>query len=127
MSPETTYPMTPSSNKGGKEGLSDPNAEPWTSDEEDSEPNVEILISDDGVDKFIDSITVTVTENVDFVSVIVTDENGEKVCFLYCQLSWQSTPSISHLISCEAMNSCCYITPVAVPCFNTSFSVVSLF
>jgi hypothetical protein len=92
MAPETTYPMTPSSNKGDKEGLSNPSAEPWTSDEEeDSEPNVEIAISDDGEDKFIDSVTVTVTENVDFVSVIVTDENGEKVITIkgYSIISYQ--------------------------------------
>ena len=86
MEPETTYPKETSSNSGDKSGLTDPDDEPWTPDEEDKEPTVTITI-DDEEDKFIESVTVTGTENVGSVTVTVIDEDGNEVC-LACKLCY---------------------------------------
>ena len=87
MQPETTYPKETSSNSDDKDGLTDPDAEPWSPDEDDNTPTVTITI-DDEEDKFIESVTVTGTENVDSVTVTIVDEDGSEVCFiisfLYC-------------------------------------------
>ena len=82
MQPETTYPKETSSNSGDKSGLTNPDDEPWTPDEDDKEPTVTITI-DDEEDKFIESVTVTGTENVGSVTVTVVDEDGNEVCFCY--------------------------------------------
>ena len=79
MQPETGYPIKPSSNTDDKDGLSDPSEDPWTSDPEDENPSVEIVI-DGEEDKYIEEITITDTENVESVTVTVVDEDGNEVC-----------------------------------------------
>ena len=81
MQPETSYPKETSSNSDNKSGLSDPEEEPWTPDENDESPTVTINIDDDE-DKFIESVTVTGTENVESVTVTVVDEDGSEVCYM---------------------------------------------
>jgi len=78
MQPETSYPMKPSSNTDGKPGLSNPDKDAWSPDENDKNPSVSITI-DDEEDKFIDSVTITETENVESVTVVVIHEDGTKV------------------------------------------------
>ena len=79
MQPETTYPKETSSNSGDKSGLTNPEDEPWTPDENDKKPTVTVTI-DDEEDRFIESVTVTGTENVGSVTVTVVDEDGNEVC-----------------------------------------------
>ena len=79
MQPETTYPKETSSNSGDKSGLTNPDDEPWTPDENDKKLTVTITI-DDEEDKFIESVTVTGTDNVGSVTVTVVDEDGNEVC-----------------------------------------------
>jgi len=78
MQPETSYPKKPSSNTDGKPGLSNPNKDPWSPDENDKNPSVSITV-DDEEDKFIDSVTITKTENIKRVTVVVIHEDGTKV------------------------------------------------
>ena len=79
MQPKSTYPKETSSNSGDKSGLTNPDDEPWTPDEDDKEPTVTITIDDEN--KFIDSVTLTGTDNVNSVSVTVVDEDGNEVIF----------------------------------------------
>ena len=78
MQPETGYPVETSSNPDGAPGLSNPSEDPWTPADSDESPSVTIIISDE--DTFIESATVTGTENVKSVTVVVVEENGDEVC-----------------------------------------------
>ena len=87
MLPETTYPKETSSNPEGKSGLTEPTADPWTPAGDDAEPTVTITVDDE--DSYIQSVTLTDTENVKQVVVTVLDENGQEVCIsvtlsVYC-------------------------------------------
>ena len=88
MEPEI-YPMKPSSNPDGKPGLSNPDKDAWSSDENDKKPSVTITV-DDEEDKYIDSVTITETDNVDSVTVVVInkDDGTEVSCLdiVYHQL-----------------------------------------
>ena len=79
MQPETTYPIDTSTNTGDKSGLSDPDAEPWRPDEDDESPTATITV-DGEENTFIESVKVTSTENVDSVTVTVTDVDNNEVC-----------------------------------------------
>ena len=78
MEPETGYPIDTSSNPDDKPGLSNPNVDPWTPDDDDEEPTVTITVDDE--DAYIESVTITGTENVASVTVTIVDEDGEEVC-----------------------------------------------
>ena len=92
MQPEKTYPKETSSNSENIAGLTNPDDEPWTPDENDKNPTVTITINDEE-DKFIESVTVTGTDNVGSVTVTVVDEDGNEVCFssnLHTFFNWES-------------------------------------
>ena len=78
MQPETSYPIKPSSNTDGKPGLSNPDKDAWSPDTKDKNPSISITV-DDEEDKFIDSVTITKTENVGSVTVVVIHKDGTKV------------------------------------------------
>ena len=78
MQPETGYTKETSSNPDGAPGLSNPNEDPWTPADGDESPSVTITISDE--DTFIESATITGTENVQSVTVVVVEEDGDEVC-----------------------------------------------
>ena len=80
MVPETGYPIKPSSNTDDKDGLVDPNEEPWSPDEDDENPSVTITVDEE--DTIIESVTVTDTENVESVTVVIVDEDGNEVWHL---------------------------------------------
>jgi hypothetical protein len=77
MEPETGYPIETSSNPDDKPGLTDPSEDPWTPAEEDESPTVTITIDDE--DTYIEFIKITDTENVESVTVVVIDEDGNEV------------------------------------------------
>ena len=82
---ESTYPKTASTNDDSKDGLSDPNEDPWSPSEDDDEPSVTVSINDeDGEEDLIESVKITGLENVDEVTVTVVDSNGDEVsvCFI---------------------------------------------
>ena len=79
MQPETSYPINTSSNTDGKPGLSNPDKDAWSPDENDKEPSVSITVDDE--DKYIDSVTITETENVGTVTVVVINEDGTEVSY----------------------------------------------
>ena len=80
MQPEI-YPMKPSSNTDEKLGLSNPDQDAWSPDENDKKPSVSITV-DDEEDKYIDSVTLTETDNVDTVTVVVINKDGTEVSCL---------------------------------------------
>ena len=92
MKPETSYPIKPSSNTDGKPGLSNPDKDAWSPDTKDKNPSVSITV-DDEEDKFIDSVTITKTENVRNVTVVVIHKDGTKVSckniFIYQEFIFQ--------------------------------------
>lgn len=77
MQPETGYPIETSSNPDGNPGLSDPNEDPWTPDEDDESPRVTITVDDE--DTYIEAIKITDTDNVKSVTVVIIDEEGNEV------------------------------------------------
>jgi hypothetical protein len=79
MEPERGYPMETSSNPAGVSGLSDPSDDPWTPDNSDDSPTVTVIINKE--DTYIESATITGTENVESVTVVIEADDGSKVCF----------------------------------------------
>jgi hypothetical protein len=78
MEPETGYPKETSSNSDGTSGLSNPNEDPWTPEETDDSPTITIKISDE--DTYIESATITGTDNVESVTVVIVADDGSEVC-----------------------------------------------
>ena len=75
------YPMETSSNTDEETGLSDADQELWSPDKNDTKPSVSITVDDDD-DKYIDSVTLTETENVGTVTIVVINKDGTEVsCF----------------------------------------------
>ena len=77
MQPETGYPIETSSNPDGKPGFSAPDEDPWTPDEDDESPTVTITVDDE--DTYIESLKITTTDNVQSVTVIIVDAEGNEV------------------------------------------------
>ena len=96
MEPETGYPKEASTNPDGATGLSNPNEDPWTPADGDESPSVTITISDE--DTFIESATITGTENVESVTVVVVEENGDKVGLKFNFGKYMSCSSLLILI-----------------------------
>lgn len=80
MEPETGYPKKPSSNEDAAPGLSNPNEDPWTPDESDESPTITVTIDD--ADTYIESATITGTDNVESVTVVIVAEDGTEVCVM---------------------------------------------
>ena len=83
MAPETGYPIKPSSNTDDKDGLSDPSEDPWRPDRGDENPSVTITV-DTEEDKFIESVIIDDTKNVESVTVVIVNEDGSEVCGKEC-------------------------------------------
>lgn len=79
MTPESGYPIETSSNDDDKSGLSDENEDPWTPADDDKTPTVTITVTDDGEDKYIESVTIPDTTNVGTVVIVVIQEDGTRV------------------------------------------------
>ena len=77
--PETTYPKETRSNSGDKSGLTNPDDEPLTPDENDIKPTTTLTVDDE--DTFIESDIIAGAANVGSVTVAVVDEDGNEVCF----------------------------------------------
>ena len=81
MEPETGYSKETSSNPDGASGLSNPTEEPWTPEETDDSPTITINISDE--DTYIESATITGTDNVESVTVVIVAADGSEVCLMF--------------------------------------------
>ena len=74
------YTKKPSSNANDKFFLSfDGDGELWSPGGNDEDPSISVVISEAGDDTYIDSVVIDKTENVKSISVVVVDENGDKV------------------------------------------------
>lgn len=74
----STYPKEPSSGESRKEGLSDADASQWIPDGDDQAPCVTVTV-DDKKDVFIDQISVSSTENVVSVTIVILTQTGQAV------------------------------------------------
>ena len=79
MTFESTYEKSVSSGDD-KSGLSNSNKPAWSPDDDDEERSVEVLVSDDTEDVYIDSLEITNMKNVESITVTVIDSTGKEVC-----------------------------------------------
>jgi len=78
MLPQTSYIVNTTSNTDRTAGLSNPEMSPWSPAVGDVSPSVSIAVAGEE-DKFIESLTITKTENVGSVTVVVIRKDGTNV------------------------------------------------